>query len=372
MEKSVDIGQSFWRGKRVFVTGHTGFKGAWLSFWLSKLNAEVVGFALPPSERHLLYGTLNLERKIKSVFGDITDTRALQDALISANPDIVLHLAAQPLVQLSFKDPVDTFATNVMGTVNILEAIRCCPSVKAAVIVTTDKCYQNMEWAWPYRETDKLGGDDPYSSSKACAELVTHAYVTSYFSNGQSCERTCAIATARAGNVIGGGDFADDRLIPDLVRSLANGSTLTLRNPNATRPWQFVLEPLQAYLLLAEKLYNEGQKYGGGWNFGPRSEDARSVEWVTKELCSRLNKTNGWDVQNKGYFPEKQLLRLDISKSEQLLGWSPSLTLEEGLRFTADWYANYLNGSDLLSFTNDQIERFERLVSQKAASVNVR
>jgi CDP-glucose 4,6-dehydratase len=357
---------AFWRGKRVFVTGHTGFKGGWLCFWLRHLGAEVCGYALPPTISQTLFSDLRLSGDIQSLFGDITDRDQLMSALVDFKADIVIHMAAQPLVQKSFHDPHETFNTNVMGAVNLLEAVRQCETVRSCVIITTDKCYQNDEWVWPYRENDRLGGDDPYSNSKACAELVTHSYYKSFFSNGTADKPTCALATARAGNVIGGGDWADDRLIPDLVRALNKNEKLNLRNPKATRPWQFVMEPLRGYLTLAEKLYEAGQDYTGGWNFGPKSGETRSVEWVVDRFFDALNRPKDWHVANNSFFPEKQLLRLDISKASDRLHWQPVLSVDDGVRYTADWYAAFLDGADLYKISLDQLHHYEKIACVKS------
>lgn len=360
------MNRAFWQGKRVFVTGHTGFKGAWLCFWLHHLGAKVYGYALPPTVSQTLFDDLRLSEYIHSTLDDVTDRDQLMSKLVDCQADLVIHMAAQPLVQKSFHDPYETFNTNVMGTVNVLEAIRKCESVRSCVIVTTDKCYQNNEWVWPYRETDRLGGDDPYSNSKACAEFVTHSYNKSFFSSGHASKNLCAVATARAGNVIGGGDWADDRLIPDLVRSLQKNEILSLRNPKATRPWQFVMEPLRGYLMLAEKLYEAGQDYAGGWNFGPRSDETRSVEWVVESFFDALNRPKHWNVPNNIFFPEKQLLRLDISKAGDSLHWEPALSVADGLRCTADWYAAFLDGEDLYEISLGQLHQYEKMVSAKS------
>jgi len=356
----------FWRGKRVFVTGHTGFKGGWLCFWLRHLGAEVCGYGLPPTISQTLFSDLRLSGDIQSLFGDITDRDQLMSALVDFKADIVIHMAAQPLVQQSFHDPHETFNTNVMGAVNLLEAVRQCETVRSCVIITTDKCYQNDEWVWPYRENDRLGGDDPYSNSKACAELVTHCYYKSFFSNGTADKTACAVATARAGNVIGGGDWADDRLIPDLVRALNKNAKLNLRNPKATRPWQFVMEPLRGYLMLAEKLYEVGQDYTGGWNFGPKNDETRSVEWVVDRFFDALNRPKDWHLANNSFFPEKQLLRLDISKAGDRLHWQPVLSVDDGVRYTADWYAAFLDGADLYKISLDQLHHYEKIACVKS------
>jgi len=355
---------NFWRDKRVFVTGHTGFKGSWLSLWLHKLGANVSGYSLPPTPSQTLYNTLELGAKTTSVLGDISDLEAVRRAIDEVSPEIVLHMAAQPLVQKSFQNPYETFNTNVMGTVNILEAVRHCPSIRAVVVVTTDKCYQNNEWVWPYRENDRLGGDDPYSSSKACSELITHSFYKSFFAPNSSSAGAVAIASGRAGNVIGGGDWAENRLLPDLIRSLENGQKLTLRNPAAVRPWQFVLEPLRGYLMLAQQLYEQGHNFSGGWNFGPLEVDARPVKWVVSEMCNAMGVDDNWEIEQGQFFPEKQMLRLDVSMANCELHWSPVLSVAEGIQFTADWYADHLSGKNLCDKTLEQIVRYESLVAK--------
>jgi len=355
---------NFWNGKRVFVTGHTGFKGSWLSLWLHMLGANVTGYSLPPTPLQPLYGTLDLGSKTNSVLGDILDLELLQREIDAFSPEIVLHMAAQPLVQKSFQNPFETFNINVMGTVNIFEAVRRCTSVRAVVVITTDKCYQNNEWAWPYRENDRLGGDDPYSSSKACAELVTHSFYKSFFAPNGSSLGNVAIASARAGNVIGGGDWAENRLLPDLIRSIENGQTIALRNPAAIRPWQFVLEPLRGYLMLAQQLYTQGHKFSGGWNFGPSENDARPVKWVVSAICNAMGVQENWKIEPGQFFAEKQVLRLDVSMANFELNWKPVLSVLEGIQLTADWYADHLTGKDLFEKTIEQILHYESLVAK--------
>jgi CDP-glucose 4,6-dehydratase len=359
---------NFWRNKRVFITGHTGFKGSWLALWLRNLGASVTGYALPPTSTQTLFNTLGLDTKITSLFGDISDLASVRDAVVSVDPEIIVHMAAQPLVQESFHNPYETFSTNVMGTVNILEAVRFCSSVRAVVVVTTDKCYQNNEWIWPYRENDRLGGDDPYSSSKACAELVTHSFHQSFFEKGSSTLGGVAVATVRAGNVIGGGDWAKNRLLPDLVRSIELGQEITLRNPNATRPWQFVLEPLRGYLVLAQRLFEDGHDFSGGWNFGPSAGEARTVKWVVGAMCNALGVENKWGTDKEQYFPEKQVLCLDISKAENKLQWKPVLSVGEGVGLTADWYSTYFSGENLYDKAQEQILSYESLIRRIAAT----
>ena len=278
------MNQSFWNGKRVFLTGHTGFKGGWLSLWLAEMGAQVHGYALEPPTKPSFFTTTGLARRMTaSVISDIREAKALDQAMQTARPEVVFHLAAQPLVRHAYSNPVETYTVNVMGTVNLLEAVRCTPGVKAVVIITTDKCYENREWPWPYRENDSLGGIDPYSSSKACVELVTSTWRRSYLNT-----TGVYLASGRAGNVIGGGDWAADRLMPDFLRALDSGEPLVVRSPLATRPWQHVLEPLAGYLQLAEKLYSDGDAWTEAWNFGPDEADARTVQWIVETLCARM------------------------------------------------------------------------------------
>jgi CDP-glucose 4,6-dehydratase len=324
---------SFWENKRVLVTGHTGFKGGWLCLWLKKLGANVYGYALEPNTTPNLYSLIKLDAEITSSFGDVRDLKSLTDYINYSQPDVVFHLAAQPIVRDSYTDPVSTYSTNVMGTVNVLEAIRINGNVRSAVIVTTDKCYDNKEWAWGYRENDTLGGHDPYSSSKACAELVTTSYRQSFFAN----ENATAVASARAGNVIGGGDWAKDRLVPDIMTSFLNNKELVLRNPKATRPWQHVLEPLDGYLVLAQKLYFE-KSFVGAWNFGPDYSSIQSVQTVVETVQSLMNMNTRWSLENGAQPHEAQSLSLDCSKARYQLKWVPKWSLSEALKQTVEWY----------------------------------
>jgi CDP-glucose 4,6-dehydratase len=342
----------FWAGKKVFLTGHTGFKGSWLALWLSSLGARVTGFSLPDDEAELR------RRKafcpdVASVYGDIRDYGRLEKALLEAAPDVVFHLAAQPLVRLSYEAPRETYAANVMGTAHLLEAVRSHGKVGAAVIITTDKCYEDKKWPWAYRENDTLGGHDPYSSSKSCAELVSASYRDSFFSSPGA----CAVATARAGNVIGGGDWAADRLIPDMVRAFTAGKQIHLRRPDAVRPWQHVLEPLAGYLLLAESAYRDAS-FAGSWNFGPSDPRAYSVGWVTRRFAENWGPDAGW-TRDEGPHPhETGLLRLDCSKALQVLGWRPLLDIDTALKWTADWYRRHAAGESPLTLCLEQIERY--------------
>lgn len=345
----------FWIGRKVFLTGHTGFKGGWLALWLSKLGAEVHGFALAPQQSHNMFETCRIEKRIAGhAIADIRDAPTLLRAMTAAQPEIVLHLAAQPLVRASYADPVDTFSTNVMGLVNVLEAVRATPSVKAVVNVTTDKCYENREWVWPYREDEALGGHDPYSSSKACAEIVTSAYRRSFLATvGVN------VATARAGNVIGGGDWAAERLVPDFLRALDAGKGLTIRSPNATRPWQHVLEPLSGYLTLARRLVeDDGANAAGAWNFGPYEADAQTVEWIVRYLCSRTPNVR-WMLDQAHQPHEANVLRLDSSKAKKELGWRPRWRIDDALERTLAWHRAWREGADMVATSLRQIEEYE-------------
>jgi len=350
----------FWRGKRVLLTGHTGFKGSWLSLWLQSLDAQVVGYALAPPTKPSLFEVAGVEKGMISIIGDIRDLEHIRTVFAEHRPEIVIHMAAQPLVRYSYIEPVETYSTNVMGTVNLLEAVRSTKSVKAVVNVTTDKCYENREWAWGYRENEPMGGYDPYSSSKGCAELVTAAYRNSYFHPNKYQEHGVAIASARAGNVIGGGDWADDRLIPDIMRAITEGCAVNIRNPHAIRPWQHVLEPLSGYLLLAEKLYEEGAAYAEGWNFGPNDEDAKPVQWIVEYLTQSWGEGASW-VQDGGEHPhEAHYLKLDCSKAKSRLDWHPRWHLDEALIKITEWQKKYRQGAEMKAVSLKQIENYSK------------
>ncbi len=350
----MDLTPEFWRGKRVFLTGHTGFKGGWLSLWLKRLGAELHGFALPPNTEPNLYSVADVKACLSSeTFGDLLDAETLNSAMRSAEPEIILHMAAQSLVRESYRDPAYNFAVNVMGTVNVLEAARTQPSLKAVVNVTTDKCYENKEWPWPYRESDNLGGADPYSSSKACAELVTQAYRRSFLGS-----QGVAIATARAGNVIGGGDWAADRLVPDVLRCLDNGATLLLRSPNALRPWQHVLEPLNGYLRLAEALFTHGSRYAEAWNFGPGDTEVRSVAWVVEQLNAHAPHLHSQFVPDTTMH-EAQILKLDSAKAAARLNWRPRWPLSTALSRTYAWHRAWKDGLEMHAYSIEQIADYE-------------
>ncbi len=351
--ESLGVNTAFWSGKSIFLTGHTGFKGGWLAHWLTELGAKVHGYSLePPSELNFFTETKLVERLQTSTVGDILDLARLQGALRSSNPNIVFHLAAQSLVRESYKNPLGTFASNVMGTANLLEACRSVDSVSAIVNVTSDKCYQNDGRLKSFRETAPLGGRDPYSASKACAEMVTEAYRRSFLEG-----RSIYLASARAGNVIGGGDWAEDRLVPDCLRAIDNGEILTLRSPNAVRPWQHVMEPLSGYLTLAEKLYTDGGRYADSWNFGPDEVDAKPVAWVAERLSNGSQNVH-WTTTMQEEPYEAAILRLDSSKAKSLLGWAPRLGLGDALNKTVEWHEAWRSKSDMAAITSQQIKDF--------------
>lgn len=344
----------FWSGKRVFLTGHTGFKGGWLSLWLQAMGAEVHGYALNPPTDTNLFTVAKVEKgMVSSVIADIRDANHLKQAMQSASPEIVFHLAAQPLVRYSYAQPAETYEVNVMGTVNLLEAVRATPGVKAVVNITTDKCYENREWVWGYRENEAMGGFDPYSSSKGCAELVTSAYRQSFLQAAG-----IALASARAGNVIGGGDWAEDRLIPDFLRAMDAGETLKIRSPQSTRPWQHVLEPLSGYLTLAERLYSEGMLFAEAWNFGPKDEDARPVGWIV-EWMAEMRKDVLWQWDESLQPHEANYLKLDSSKANSLLNWQPCWRLKTALQKTIEWHEAWRNGGDMRAITLVQVADYQ-------------
>ncbi len=346
---------SFWGGKSVFLTGHTGFKGSWLSLWLQQLGADVTGFALPAPTSPSLFELAGVAQDMTSAIGDIRDGAALSNAMRECAPEIVIHMAAQPLVRRSYIDPVETYNTNVIGTVNLLEAVRQTPSIRAVVNVTTDKCYENKEWIWAYREYEPMGGFDPYSSSKGCAELVTAAYRNSFFNAAKYDQHQVAVATARAGNVIGGGDWAEDRLIPDILRAIQQGQSVCIRNPNAIRPWQHVLEPLSGYLTLAEKLHRYGSAFAEAFNFGPAEQDAKPVQWVVEELIQHWGQGATWHLDQGNHPHEAHYLKLDCSKTRATLGWTPRWRLDQALQAIISWHKAHQSGKDMRAMCLQQI-----------------
>ena len=349
--------QGFWKGRRVLVTGHTGFKGAWLSLWLRHMGAKVHGYALAPDTDPSLFSLAGLAAQVEHAIGDVRDTAGLCAAMRGAEPEIVFHLAAQALVRRSYAQPLETLATNVMGTANLLESMRDVASVKSVVVVTTDKCYDNREWYWPYRENDHLGGRDPYSASKACAELVTSAYRDSFLA-----AQGVAVGSARAGNVLGGGDWSEDRLVPDCMRAFARGETVRLRNPDAVRPWQHVLEPLAGYLLLAERMLDGKSACAEAFNFGPAPADARSVSWIVDRAARSWGEGACWEADHGGHPHEARLLSLDASKARAVLGWQPVLSLDQCVDWTVKWYRSAAAGADAAGLCIEQIEQYMTLM----------
>jgi CDP-glucose 4,6-dehydratase len=356
--EAVGLNAEFWRGKRVLITGHTGFKGSWLTLWLQSLGTQVSGFSLDPSTEPSLFELARVAEGINDQRGDLRDLGALLEVIAETEPEIVLHLAAQPLVRESYRDPLGTYSSNVMGTLNLLEAIRQVGGVRACVLVTTDKVYANQEWLWPYRENEPLGGHDPYSSSKACCELLAQSYGASFFAAERYDEHGLALATARAGNVLGGGDFAPERLIPDVLKAWSANEPVTLRYPQAVRPWQHALEPLAGYLLLAERLYEQGPAYSGAWNFGPGDADMCTVGKVVERLASRWPQAPGLRIEASDMH-EAGLLRLDSSRAQQLLGWRPCWSLRQCLEHTLDWHLAWKSGEDMRAVTLNQLNLYK-------------
>jgi CDP-glucose 4,6-dehydratase len=354
--KVAKVDPAFWKDKKVFLTGHTGFKGSWLSLWLASMGAKITGYALIPNTTPNLFYVLAIDSLIeKSHIADIRDLTDLRKAMSEAKPDVVIHMAAQPLVRYSYNNPVETYATNVMGTVHVLESARSIHSIRATVVVTTDKCYENKEWVWGYRENESMGGYDPYSNSKGCAELVTSAYRQSYFSHLNS---TNHVASARAGNVIGGGDWSEDRLIPDAIKAFEANESLMIRNPLAIRPWQHVLEPLSGYLILAQALYAQGSKFASGWNFGPRDEDNRSVQEVIDLLIGDWGESARWEKEGSEQPHEANLLKLDCSKARSQLGWIPKWNLEAASQKIIEWQRAYQAKKNMQRVSLAQIDDY--------------
>lgn len=346
------VDSNFWKNKKVFLTGHTGFKGSWMSIWLNKLGANVKGYSLQPPSQPSLFNEAKISELVDSEINDVRNFIKLNESIQKFSPDIIFHMAAQPLVRASYDTPLETYETNVMGTANLLQASCTNPSVKAVINITTDKCYENLELDIAYKETDKMGGSDPYSSSKACSELVTSAYRQSFFQ-----QKKIGIASARAGNVIGGGDWAEDRLIPDILKAFKARKPVIIRNPKATRPWQHVLEPLSGYLLLAEKLFNEPDKYSEGWNFGPHVNDVKQVDWILDYMVE-LWPNSYWKLDSSPNPHEANLLKLDISKSESQLRWHPTWSLETSLKKIVQWQKSYESGANMHDICSKEISQF--------------
>jgi CDP-glucose 4,6-dehydratase len=382
------VSSSFWRGRRVFITGHTGFKGSWLTLWLNELGAVVSGLALEPATDPALWRLLGFDQSIRSTISDIRDAKVVEYSINESKPEIIFHLAAQPLVRASYKDPLTTYATNVMGTAHVLEAVRQQASVRAVVIVTTDKCYENLEWDWGYREVDRLGGHDPYSSSKACAELLTHAYRNSFFSDLDHRVHPIGIATARAGNVIGGGDWAVDRLLPDAMRSFSQQQTLKLRFPGAIRPWQHVLEPLGGYLMLAERLHREPRRFSGAWNFGPNNDSVATVQAVVAMAANMWAKGTEaaptqlapipaeptstiprWEIEHSAKLHEASVLLLDSTKSQRGLGWKPLFSLEQAVGRVVAFTKAWLAGESMQDYCLREIAHYQSVADRQTRLV---
>lgn len=356
------IDKQFWRGKKVFITGHTGFKGSWLCLLLHFLGAEITGYSLSPPTKPNLFELANIQSFTTSIIGDIRNREVLTSALMGAEPEIIFHLAAQPIVNLSYQNPVETYETNVMGTINLFEAIRKeaakNKSIKAVINVTSDKCYENKEWIWGYRENDPMGGHDPYSNSKACSELVTSTYRSSFFNPKNYVTHGVALASARAGNVIGGGDWAPSRLVPDCIRAILKDEKVKVRNPYSIRPWQHVLEPLSGYLLLAQKLYMEGVNYAEGWNFGPQDHDSKTVEWIVQTVCKKWGGQSAYKIEKGLEQHEANFLKLDSSKARQKLGWSPRWNVEYAIEKVLEWTKAYANQECIEEVCLKQIKEY--------------
>jgi CDP-glucose 4,6-dehydratase len=352
--KQGQVNSLFWNEKKVFLTGHTGFKGSWISLWLQSMGAVVKGYSLAPNTTPNIFTEANVSAEMTSEIGDIRDLEQLSKSMVDFKPDVLIHMAAQPLVRLSYIEPVETYSTNVIGTVNVLEAARKCSNLKAIVSVTTDKCYENKEWDWGYRENEPMGGHDPYSSSKGCAELVTSAYRRSFFSTIDS----ASLASARAGNVIGGGDWSDDRLIPDILKAFEKSKSVVIRNPLSTRPWQHVLEPLSGYLILAQELYLKGDEFAEGWNFGPKDQDCKPVSWILDKMVSKWGKGSSWELDKNNNPHEAGFLKLDCSKAGKRLKWQPKWNLTETLDLIIDWHQIHLDGKDLKQHCLKEIKKY--------------
>jgi len=352
--ENLAVNEGFWKGKKVLITGHTGFKGSWLTLWLKLLGAEVCGYALLPESSPNLFENLELEKQVTSIIGDVRRLDVFEKVLNDFKPEIIFHLAAQSLVRKSYREPVETYLTNVIGTVNVLDAVRRGDFVKSVVIITTDKVYENKEWHWAYRENERLGGFDPYSNSKACAELAVAAYRNSFFAESET-----LIATARAGNVIGGGDWSEDRLLPDVFRSLIFGEKLEIRNSYSVRPWQHALEPLSGYMKLAEKLYNGEKSFAESWNFGPAEEDSKPVGWILEEIKRIWNEPVNWQIAEGIQPHEARLLKLDSAKAKNELKWSPKLSLDEAVEMTVQWYRGFKDKKNLTELTGNQIDFYQ-------------
>jgi CDP-glucose 4,6-dehydratase len=354
------MNRKFWESRRILLTGHTGFKGSWMTLWLEALGAEIIGFSLRPPTNPSLFELANVSKGITSILGDVRDFELLKKVIADKKPEIIIHFAAQSIVRYSYENPLETYSTNVMGTANVFEAIRQLKLPCIVVNVTSDKCYENKNWIWGYREDEPLGGHDPYSSSKACSELVAAAYRKSFFQGEVSERSQVMIATARAGNVIGGGDWSQDRLVPDIVTSFLNDRPVHVRNPHAIRPWQFVLEPLRGYLMLAESLWNHTAGSDDAWNFGPYEEDAQPVSWIVQNIAQLWGNGARWEMDQGTHPHEAGILKLDASKAKSRLGWTPRMRLPQALEWVVEWYKAYGAKKDMREITLRQIDRYEQ------------
>ena len=355
------MNKEFWNKKKVLLTGHTGFKGSWLSLWLQKLNANVIGFSKSIPTNPSLFELANIENGMTSIMGNVCDYDKLEEIIKEYKPEIAIHMAAQAILRESYSNPIETYTTNVMGTVNLLESIRKAGNVKVILNVTTDKCYESNESSKGHLETDRLGGYDPYSNSKACSELVTSSFRNSFFNPKEYQKHGISLASCRAGNVIGGGDWGKDRLIPDIMRGILNNEIIKIRNPNSTRPWQHVLDPLNGYLTLVEKLWSSGSEFSEGWNFGPLENDEKSVKWIVEKLTEQWSKDIKWDIDNRVNPHEENYLRLNCIKANSRLGWMRKLNLEQGLKWIIEWYKQYEQNNNMRNITEQQIEEFQKL-----------
>ncbi len=354
-----------YRNRKVLITGHTGFKGAWLSIWLNHLGSSVIGYALKPPTHPSLFELCDLESKVTSIEGDVRDFDHLKSIIQKYKPEIIFHLAAQALVRRSYHDPLETYSTNIMGTVHLLEAVRQIGGVRVVINVTSDKCYENRERIWGYRENDPMGGHDPYSSSKGCSELITRAYTESYFNPEHYEKHGVSVASVRSGNVIGGGDWAEDRLLPDCMKALLENRPIVIRYPDAVRPWQHVLEPLFGYLLLTQVLYQNEASFGEAWNFGPDDENAKPVRWLVERIVEIWGGKACWEIDQSSQLHEARMLKLECSKAKEKLGWYPQWDLTTALRVTVDWYKAYGHHEDVLTMTIHQIEQYEEKIKRK-------
>ena len=354
------MNKKFWKDKTVLITGHTGFKGSWLSLWLQSVGTRIIGYSLSPPTNPSLFEVANVADRMCSITGDVRDLEHLKTTIAKYQPEIIIHMAAQSLVRDSYTKPIETYTTNIIGTVNVLEAVRQVKGSRIVLIVTSDKCYQNNEWLWGYRENEPMGGYDPYSSSKGCAEIIMSAYRHSYFPVEDYDNHNIAIASARAGNVIGGGDWSNDRLIPDIIKAFMENRPVIVRNPNAMRPWQHVLEPLNGYLCLIERLWGNGPEFSSGWNFGP-SDEVREVSWIVERMVELWGKNAHWNLDKAQHPYEAKYLKLDCSKANNILKWSPKLDLSVTLEWIIEWYRNYLENNNMRNYTELEISRYEKL-----------